>query len=256
MNLTNSGETMETTTEFRRLTKSRTDRMIDGVCGGIAAYAGVDATLVRLAWVLITLLGGSGILLYIAAMILIPKEKPAPGAVVPEPPATGVEPPKPSSKANGTNTKFWGILLVGVGAFWLASNLGFHFWHHWWGLSLGVAIPVLLILAGVAFLFGGRNYVSSTSVDNPMQPEAAGGSPGGPSAAKQTRLTKSRTDKKIAGVCGGIGNFVQIDPVVVRLGFVLAGLASAGIMIILYVILAIVLPSEPERTPEPAGAGI
>jgi phage shock protein C len=89
-----------------------------------------------------------------------------------------------------------------------------------------------------------------------MQPGSAAGAAEGPSAAKQARLTKSRTDKKIAGVCGGIGNYVQIDPVIVRLGFVLAGLASAGIMIILYVILAIVLPSEPERIPEPAGAGI
>lgn len=245
---------METSTEFRRLTKSRTDRMIDGVCGGVAAYAGVDATLVRLAWVLLTLLGGSGILLYIAAMILVPKEQPAPGTVTAESP--GAQAPKPAWKSNGTNTKFWGILLIGVGAFWLAGNLGFHFWHHWWGLSLGIAIPVLLILAGVAFLFGGRNYVAATSVDNPMQPESAAGSAEGPSAAKQARLKKSRTDKKIAGVCGGIGNYVQIDPVIVRMGFVLAGLASAGIMIILYVILAIVLPSEPERTPEPAGAGI
>lgn len=242
---------METTTGFRRLTKSRSDRMIDGVCGGVAAYAGVDATLVRLAWVLLTLLGGSGIILYIAAMILIPKEQPAPGAAPAESPA-----PKPARKSNGTNTKFWGILLVGVGAFWLAGNLGFDFWHHWWGLSLDIAIPVLLILAGVAFLFGGRNYVAATTVDNPMQPESAGGAAEGPPASKQTRLTKSRTDKTIAGVCGGIGNYVQLDPVVVRLGFVLAGLASAGIMIILYVILAIVLPSEPERAPEPAGAGI
>ena len=48
--------------DIKRLYKSRTDRMIDGVCGGIAEYFGLDSTLVRIAWVLLTLLGGTGIL--------------------------------------------------------------------------------------------------------------------------------------------------------------------------------------------------
>jgi phage shock protein C len=63
-------------------------------------------------------------------------------------------------------------------------------------------------------------------------------------------------DKKIAGVCGGIGAYVQIDPVIVRLLFVMAGLASIGIMLILYIVLAIVLPLEPEQTPAAAVVGV
>ena len=63
---------MTTTHEMKRLHKSRTDRMIGGVCGGVAEYFGLDPTLVRVVWVLLTLLGGSGILLYIAGMILMP----------------------------------------------------------------------------------------------------------------------------------------------------------------------------------------
>ena len=58
--------------ETRRLLKSRADRMLDGVCGGVAEYFGLDSTLVRLAWVLLALVGGMGILLYIAAMIIMP----------------------------------------------------------------------------------------------------------------------------------------------------------------------------------------
>ncbi|MBI3190059.1 MAG: PspC domain-containing protein, partial [Ignavibacteriales bacterium] len=49
----------------RRLFKSRRDKMIDGVCGGIAEYFEIDPTIVRILWVLITLAGGSGIFLYI-----------------------------------------------------------------------------------------------------------------------------------------------------------------------------------------------
>lgn len=46
--------------------------MLCGVCGGIAEYFNIDPTLVRLVWVLITLMGGAGILAYIIAAIIIP----------------------------------------------------------------------------------------------------------------------------------------------------------------------------------------
>src|SRR3954466_4329140 len=58
----------------RRLERSPTDRMLAGVCGGIARYFGVDATVVRIIAVGLTLLGGAGVLLYIAALLLMPEE--------------------------------------------------------------------------------------------------------------------------------------------------------------------------------------
>lgn len=48
--------------------------MIDGVCGGIAEYFGIDTTVVRLAWVLFTALGGSGIPAYLICALIIPRE--------------------------------------------------------------------------------------------------------------------------------------------------------------------------------------
>lgn len=59
---------------MKRLYRSRTDRKIAGVCGGIANYFEVDPTLVRLLWILFCLLGGAGIILYIIAVIIIPLE--------------------------------------------------------------------------------------------------------------------------------------------------------------------------------------
>lgn len=56
----------------KRLYKSKSDKKIDGVCGGIAEYFNIDSTLVRLAWVIFSLMGGSGIVCYIIAMIIIP----------------------------------------------------------------------------------------------------------------------------------------------------------------------------------------
>ncbi len=58
----------------KRLYKSNRNKMIDGVCGGIAAYFGLDPTLVRLGWILFCALGGSGILAYIIAAVVIPRD--------------------------------------------------------------------------------------------------------------------------------------------------------------------------------------
>ena len=56
----------------KKLYKSTVNRMLSGVCGGIAEYFDIDPTLVRLVWVIITLMGGAGILAYIIAAIIIP----------------------------------------------------------------------------------------------------------------------------------------------------------------------------------------
>lgn len=62
---------MEEKAMSKKLYKSTHDRKICGVCGGIAEYFNIDATLVRLAWVAFTCLGGSGILAYIIAAIVM-----------------------------------------------------------------------------------------------------------------------------------------------------------------------------------------
>ena len=57
----------------KRLYKSSKSKMIRGVCGGIAEYFHCDPTMIRLAWILFTALGGSGILAYIVCAIVIPE---------------------------------------------------------------------------------------------------------------------------------------------------------------------------------------
>lgn len=57
----------------KKLYKSNENKMIEGVCGGIAEFFGIDATLVRLGWVLFCALGGSGFLAYLIAAIIIPR---------------------------------------------------------------------------------------------------------------------------------------------------------------------------------------
>ena len=58
----------------RRLYRSRTDRKIAGVCGGLAAYWGIDPVIPRLIWVAFVLAAGAGLLAYAICWIVIPKE--------------------------------------------------------------------------------------------------------------------------------------------------------------------------------------
>jgi phage shock protein PspC (stress-responsive transcriptional regulator) len=78
MSTTTADTASTTTTNDRRdalqLRRSADDRMLAGVAGGIARYLNVDATLVRIAMVALTLLSGVGAALYIAAWLLIPAD--------------------------------------------------------------------------------------------------------------------------------------------------------------------------------------
>lgn len=64
----------------RRLTRSSRDRMIGGVSGGIGRYFGIDATLVRIGFVALALLGGTGLIVYAAALVLVPLDEEGGGA--------------------------------------------------------------------------------------------------------------------------------------------------------------------------------
>lgn len=57
---------------------------------------------------------------------------------------------------------------------------------------------------------------------------------------QERRLTRSERDKRLGGVCGGLGEYFGIDPILIRIGFVVAGLMGWGLLV--YVVLWIVLP--------------
>lgn len=116
-----------------RLRRSRDDKIIAGVCGGLGRYLGVDPVLVRIAFVVLALAGGGGVLLYVAAWILVPEER--------EGESLGQG--RPSSAE--TLRLIFGGTLIAVGAIAL---LGVSFpllWKYIWPLALiviGLAIIV------------------------------------------------------------------------------------------------------------------
>ncbi|GAC66342.1 PspC domain-containing protein [Gordonia soli] len=74
--------TIQTTDPTRKLMRSRSDSWLGGVCGGLARRFGIDATLVRVLFVLSILLPGPQVLLYLVLWLIIPRE-PVPGTVAP-----------------------------------------------------------------------------------------------------------------------------------------------------------------------------
>lgn len=57
----------------KTLYKSDSNRILGGICGGIGECLNIDPTIIRLIWVVVTLWGGSGILVYIIAMVVMPR---------------------------------------------------------------------------------------------------------------------------------------------------------------------------------------
>ncbi|MEX2446537.1 MAG: PspC domain-containing protein [Dehalococcoidia bacterium] len=122
----------------RRLVRSRTDEMVGGVAGGIAAYFDIDPTLVRLAWVIAALAsGGLAIVAYIVAWIVIPEESDAEA--------------KPH-RGGGDGAVMWGALLIGAGVVFLVSRLDLDVPIATWR----AAASVVLILTGIALMFEAR----------------------------------------------------------------------------------------------------
>jgi len=59
---------------YKQVSRSREDRIVSGLCGGLGRYANIDPVIVRILFVVLTLFGGSGILLYLIGWIAIPDE--------------------------------------------------------------------------------------------------------------------------------------------------------------------------------------
>ena len=205
---------------MKRLERSRDDRVLGGVCGGLADHWGVDADLVRVAWIATGLLGGIGVIPYIVAVFLIPEGEPSPSAE-----------PRPDRLPRNL-----GLLLIALAGFWLLAlfDLGpfarglFSFW------SWRVLLPLILVAGGIMLVW-------------PKTREAIGFS-------RDRRVQRSVSDRVLSGVAGGIAEEFDVDANLVRLGIVFFSVITSGLGIVLYLLLTIVLPERDSATGETASA--
>jgi len=216
---------------MKRLYKSRRDRIIDGVCGGIGEYLGIDPAIVRIIFLLLFLMGGVGLLLYIAGMLIIPPN-----------PEHKEKSPTEGQKKTSSLLFILGLLLVIIGFGLLLENFGWPFWH-FFKMAFNYILPTLLIIAGLILIityFTKRQSVPITGDEK--------GSEETPTESKTEetvkRLFRSRKNRMIFGVCGGLGEYLNTDPTIVRILWVILAISSLGIAILLYLIMAIIIPEE------------
>lgn len=127
----------------RQLTRSRDDRVIAGVCGGLGRYLGIDPVLVRIAALLLIFAGGAGLVLYVIGWVAMPDE--------PEALSIGLERSSSETAPERTGGALvLGAVFVALGVFFLVDAIWADFlsWRYIW--------PVALIAVGVAVLLRPR----------------------------------------------------------------------------------------------------
>lgn len=149
---------------YKKLYRSVTDKMVGGVCGGLAEYFNIDPVIVRLIFVLAVIFGGSGIIAYIILWIIIPEK---PYIITPfnqtQAAPTGENPDyeKKSEndqvnmnfqpqKSTSNRSIYAGAFLILLGGLFLLDNFipHFHFGDFW---------PLILIGLGIAIILNAKN---------------------------------------------------------------------------------------------------
>jgi len=130
---------------MKKLYRSRNDRVISGVCGGIGAYFETDPVIIRIIAVLLLVVGGGGLLVYLIAILIIPLEP-----VTKKPEAKSAEKKSPSSPEYLNMEKHVQFL----GGLYIIFN----------SLTLVVAIVVSAIVAGGGFISGDEMVIAITGI--------------------------------------------------------------------------------------------
>lgn len=211
----------------RKLYKSRHDKMIDGVCGGLAEYFGMSSALVRVLFILFGFFGGTGIIAYITAMILVPAN--------PDHSSTHnlseQETYDIQNKKNVNYSLFWGIILILLGGVLFLDVINvFEFRRFWRHFDWDVVVPITLIAVGL-FLIVSRSKLKT--FENSLK-----------EAGASSDFRRNSHDKKIWGVCSGLANYTSIDVSIIRILWVVLTFMTFPIGILAYVLIAVLTPDE------------
>lgn len=130
------------------LYRSETDKVIGGVCGGLAETFGIDSTLVRLVFLVAFIFGGTGLLLYLILWVIIPTKKNISKSVndtihenIEELKETATNFGK-NIKTDNNNKMFIGIVVIAMGIIFLMNNFGYHV------VSISKLWPLVIIALG------------------------------------------------------------------------------------------------------------
>ena len=141
---------------MKRLYKSRKNRMIAGVCGGIAEYFNVDPVLVRVIAVLFFFTGGAALIAYIVGLIIMP-DQPSEGIQEAEATQQNSTPRTSAEGVSQAGSMIIGIILMVFGVHFLLRNIPFFHDYYWrfWNLGWQFFWPSVLIVVGLVVILRG-----------------------------------------------------------------------------------------------------
>lgn len=217
---------------MKRLYKSSSNRIISGVCGGVGEYFKINPVTVRIIWFLAMFFIGIGILAYIAGMILIPKNE-----------------GDKSTKSYSNTKPIIGIICIILGGILLLQR-------YWIPISLQGLIGykmmpgIVLITLGLFVILAGRERRMMRGGN--VWPSSIGSQPR-ENDTSWRQIRRSRKERLLLGICGGIGERYQVDPVLIRLGWIGLIYLTNGFGILLYLLFYFMIPLEREQPHRQSG---
>lgn len=230
----------------RMLYRSPTDKLLFGVCGGLAEYLGWNPVFVRVLWIVATFATwGGGLLAYILLAMFLPVGANSVGQLQP-----------PAVELSGKGVSWAAGILIGVGALWLLANLGIlpGMWRGFWAVIGVLFWPALLIAAGYLLLRANsqkdldkeisdaaRKVKETVSAKIPTNDQWKTGFS---SVQSSMPLRRSQTNRVLMGVCGGVADKYGIDANLIRLIWAAFAIGTMGLGALLYFGIGLLLPEQ------------
>lgn len=190
----------------KKLSRSRTDILITGTCAGIAKYFKTDVSVIRVIAILSLLLGLWSVAAYFILSLVIPNEIFS----------TELSNDEIKQQKKINYRTITGGLMMLSGFYFGFSSLGFRIPTLQFILPSYYILPVLLLGLGI-FLF--TSGTKAVHINIP-----------------QEKYERSRNDRLLLGVCGGLGKYLEVDSYLIRILFVISTALTLGIFAIVYIL--------------------
>lgn len=203
----------------KKFQRSKNNVVISGVCSGIAEYLNTDAAIIRIIALLTLLLGSWSAVAYLLTALLLPVEQ--------NPKQLSLEEMKTLRKENFRTVLGGLMILTGVHFAFISFGIGDS--SRIFILPQSFVFPVISFAAGIYILTSTARAVTFAEEFH------------------TEKFFRSKTDKKFFGVCGGLGNYLNIDSFMIRIIFFLCLLLTLGLFALSYLLLAVMTQFETDN---------
>ncbi len=213
--------------EAQKMYRSKSHKVFLGVCGGIAEYLKLDPIIIRIIFIILAFWNGIGIIAYIVSAIFMPEN--------PYQQESGKSPAKTSENT----TLIVGAILVMLGlSLFFHEMFSFFYWRwpFWWfhHIKWQTIYPTIIILIGVAIV------IHALKNEKKAEGESV--------KTVRKRIYRSKSNRLIGGVCGGIAEYLDIDVTLIRIAWVvLTLLTNIFVGTSAYILFLLFVPEEDEK---------